>query len=46
MYKTGIRSYKWSPDKSDSLVGIMPDVLKVLRVPPVDKGGDPADPSN
>ena len=25
--------------------GIMPDVLKVLRVAPIDKGGDAADPS-
>ena len=26
--------------------GIMPDVLKVSRVTPIDKGGDAADPSN
>ena len=47
MYKTGSRPYKWSPDKSDSLVqGIMPDVLKASRVTPIDKGENAADPSN
>ena len=47
MNKTGSRPDKWSPDKSDSLVqGIMPDVLKVSRVTPVDKGEHAADLSN
>ena len=34
----------YKTDKSDSLVqGIMPDVLKVMRVSPIDKGGHAAD---